>query len=82
MCKVRLIGSYLEWYQMTRGIRSGGGGGGGELFLLLNYAAFIDSLLRNVGQCNLGSNIDQIVQSILTDLSFFEKLLFVALHSI
>ena len=64
---------------MTHDIHSRGRG---VYLLLLKYAALIDPPLRNVDQYNLGSVIEQKVQSILTNLSFSDKHLFVAFHSI
>ena len=50
-CKVRIAGSYSEWYTMECGIHQGG------ILSLLKYVAFIDPLLRTLENSGLGSNI-------------------------
>ena len=50
-CKVRISGSYSDWYTMECGIHQGG------FLSLLKYVAFIDPLLRDLEQSGLGCNV-------------------------
>ena len=50
-CKARVLGTYSDWYRMECGIHQG-------VFLsLLKYVAFIDPLVRELENSNLGCNI-------------------------
>ena len=58
-CKVRISGTFSDWYTMECGIHQGG------VLSLLKYTAFIDSLLRILEQSNLGCEISGIPTNLI-----------------
>ena len=56
-CKVRIAGTYSDWYEMECGIHQGG------VLSLLKYIAFIDPLLRDLEMSNLGCQVAGIPTS-------------------
>ena len=56
-CKVRINGTYSDWYQMQCGIHQGG------YLSLLKYTAFIDPLLRQIEESGLCCKISGIPSS-------------------
>ena len=50
-CKVRIAGTYSDWYTMECGIHQGG------FLSLLKYVAFIDPLLRDLETSDLGCRV-------------------------
>ena len=53
-CKVRVGGSYSDWYRMECGIHQGG------FLSLLKYTAFIDPLIRELENSGLGCSVVDI----------------------
>ena len=56
-CKVRLMGTYSDWYSMRCGIHQGG------VLSLLKYVAFIDPLLREIEHSGLAYCIARVPTS-------------------
>ena len=56
-CKVRISGSYSDWYTMECGIHQGG------FLSLLKYVTFIDPLLRDLEHSRLGCDVAGILTS-------------------
>ena len=56
-CKVRIAGTYSDWYTMECGIHQGG------FLSLLKYIAFIDPLLRDLEHSGLGCDVAGIPTS-------------------
>ena len=50
-CKARVGGTYSDWYMMKCGIHQGG------FLSLLKYTAFIDPLIREIENSNLGCSV-------------------------